>query len=168
MGKVRLTGTTSGFTEISAPAVAGNNTLTLPASGAGQLIATSDTGVISAPMMKTGAAGTGAGYVYDTGSNYIIWVGPGGGKVGMCWGEVTSSSSNFVTVTFPITFASSPSVTITDHEKSTFATESAFVFMLSGPATTISFQAQCVGHNSAGVGSNAARTGYYQATGLVA
>jgi hypothetical protein len=167
MGKVRLTGAVSGFTEIIAPDTAGNNTLTLPASGAGQLIATSDTGVISASMMKTGAAGTGAGYVYDAGSNYIIWVAPSGSKVGMCWGEVTSNTSNFVTVTFPITFASSPSVTVTDHDKGTFSTASAFVFMLSGPATTTSFLAQCVSHTSTGVGNIVNRTGYYQATGPV-
>lgn len=32
MSKVRLTGTTSGFTELTAPATAGNNTITLPSS----------------------------------------------------------------------------------------------------------------------------------------
>jgi hypothetical protein len=167
MGKVRLTGTTSGFTEISAPAVAGNNTLTLPASGAGQLIATSDTGVISAPMMKTGAAGTGAGYVYDSGSNYIIWVGPGGGKVGMCWGEYTSSATAFVVVTFPITFSVAPCVVLTDREKGTFATAYSYTHMLRQAATTTSFEVQAV-QDTGSVASNVARTGYYQATGPVA
>lgn len=45
MSKVRLTGTTSGFTEITAPATAGNNTITLPSSNgsANQLLKNSGT-----------------------------------------------------------------------------------------------------------------------------
>ena len=49
MSKVRLTGATSGYTEITAPAVAGNNTLTLPTgNGApGQVLQTNGSGALS-------------------------------------------------------------------------------------------------------------------------
>jgi hypothetical protein len=44
MSPVRLNGSTSGFTELSAPAVAGNNTLTLPSTTGGTLVASDSTG----------------------------------------------------------------------------------------------------------------------------
>jgi microcystin-dependent protein len=49
MSRVRLTGSTSGYVEITAPAVAGNNTVTLPSSNgtAGQSLVTDGSGVLS-------------------------------------------------------------------------------------------------------------------------
>jgi len=49
MSKLRLTGSTSGFTELTAPAVAGSNTLTLPTSNgtAGQFLQTNGSGALS-------------------------------------------------------------------------------------------------------------------------
>jgi len=50
MSKVRLTGATSGYTEIAAPAVAGNNTVTLPANS-GAVVTTGDTGTVTSAMI---------------------------------------------------------------------------------------------------------------------
>jgi len=49
MSKLRLTGSTSGFTELTAPAVAGSNTLTLPTGNgtAGQFLQTNGSGALS-------------------------------------------------------------------------------------------------------------------------
>jgi len=49
MSKLRLTGSTSGFTELTAPAVAGSNTLTLPTSNgsADQALVTNGSGTLS-------------------------------------------------------------------------------------------------------------------------
>jgi len=49
MSKLRLTGSTSGFTELTAPAVAGSNTLTLPTSNgtADQALITNGSGTLS-------------------------------------------------------------------------------------------------------------------------
>ena len=49
MSKVRLTGATSGYTEIAAPATAGNNTITLPSGSgtAGQVLQTNGSGTLS-------------------------------------------------------------------------------------------------------------------------
>jgi len=49
MSKLRLTGSTSGFTELTAPAVAGSNTLTLPTGNgsSGQVLSTNGSGVLS-------------------------------------------------------------------------------------------------------------------------
>ena len=49
MSKLRLTGSTSGFTELTEPAVAGSNTLTLPTGNgtAGQFLQTNGSGALS-------------------------------------------------------------------------------------------------------------------------
>jgi len=49
MSKLRLTGSTSGFTELTAPAVAGSNTLTLPTGNgsSGQVLSTNGSGALS-------------------------------------------------------------------------------------------------------------------------
>lgn len=44
---LRLNGSTSGFTEIDAPAVAGNNTLTLPTTANGSLVALDSSGKLA-------------------------------------------------------------------------------------------------------------------------
>ena len=50
---LRLNGSTSGFTEIDAPAVAGNNTLTLPSLAGGTLVATDATGSLGAAVVTS-------------------------------------------------------------------------------------------------------------------
>jgi hypothetical protein len=50
---LRLNGSTSGFTEIDAPAVAGNNTLTLPSLAGGTLVATDATGSLGAAVVSS-------------------------------------------------------------------------------------------------------------------
>jgi hypothetical protein len=54
MSKVRLTGATSGYTEITAPAVAGDNTITLPTGNgaAGQVLQTNGSGATSWETFK--------------------------------------------------------------------------------------------------------------------
>jgi hypothetical protein len=64
MGNVRLYGSTSGYTELAPPAVAGDNTLTLPANGFGKVLqvvsATYATNVstTSTSFVTTGLTGT--------------------------------------------------------------------------------------------------------------
>jgi len=55
MSKLRLTGSTSGFTELTAPAVAGSNTLTLPTGNgtAGQFLQTNGSGALSWATVST-------------------------------------------------------------------------------------------------------------------
>ncbi len=123
---LRINGATSGYTEIDAPAAAGNNTLTLPASGAGSLIATSDSGTVSTamlasdaitvPKLSAGAVGTGVGFVRDAGSNYIIWQAPNGTKVAQCWGADTTLASSYKTVVLPVAMANTNyAVTVTSY-----------------------------------------------------
>ena len=50
---LRLNGSTSGYTEIDAPAVAGNNTLTLPSLAGGTLVATDATGSLGAAVVTS-------------------------------------------------------------------------------------------------------------------
>jgi len=59
---LRLSGATSGYTEIQAPAVAGSNTLTLPTSNGsnGQVLTTNGSGTLS---FSTPAAGVSLGLV---------------------------------------------------------------------------------------------------------
>ena len=65
MSKVRLTGATSGYVELTAPAVAGSNTLILPGGNgtAGQVLQTNGTGALSwetfkGPVFRAGQVGT--------------------------------------------------------------------------------------------------------------
>jgi len=60
MSKLRLTGSTSGFTELTAPAVAGSNTLTLPTGNgtAGQFLQTNGSGALSFATVATGTQWT--------------------------------------------------------------------------------------------------------------
>lgn len=126
MSKVRLTGATSGFTEITTPAVAGNNTVTLPSSGTGSLIASSDTGTVSTamlasaaitvPKLSTAAAGTGVGFVRDASSDYVISQAPNGTKVAQCWGQGTTSASGYVTINLPVTMTNADyGITVTSY-----------------------------------------------------
>jgi hypothetical protein len=104
---VRLNGSTSGYTELSAPAVAGNNTLTFPVSNgaSGSVLSTNGAGILSWAAASVGASvqvftangtytptagkttflvfatGGGGGYgylVYDTQENLAVY-GEGGG-----------------------------------------------------------------------------------------
>ena len=58
---LRLNGSTSGYTEIDAPAVAANNTLTLPSLAGGTLVATDATGSLGAAVVSSLNGGPIAG-----------------------------------------------------------------------------------------------------------
>lgn len=62
---LRLNGATSGYTEIDAPATAGNNTLTLPAAGTGTLVDR-----VAAPATAT-SAGVAGQIAHDTSFFYV-------------------------------------------------------------------------------------------------
>jgi hypothetical protein len=77
MSKVRLTGTTSGFTELTAPAVAGSNTITLPTGNgsADQRLVTNGSGALSFTsdvMLAAGSAGSPSLY-FSGDTNTGIW-----------------------------------------------------------------------------------------------
>ena len=61
MASIKLTGDTSGEITIAAPAVAGTNTLTLPAN-TGNIITTGDSGTITQGMIGSGVASTGPAF----------------------------------------------------------------------------------------------------------
>ena len=94
MSKLKLTGGTSGFTELRAASVAGNNTITLPAN-AGSLVAVDGTGtaLVSAGMSAVGVI-TAASFV------------------GNVTGDVTgtASTASFATTSFGL--QGSPSITV--------------------------------------------------------
>jgi hypothetical protein len=77
MSKVRLTGTTSGFTELTAPAVAGSNTITLPTGNgsADQRLVTNGSGALSFTsdvMLAAGSAGSPSLY-FSGDTNTGMW-----------------------------------------------------------------------------------------------
>ena len=77
MSKVRLTGTTSGFTELTAPAVAGSNTITLPIGNgsADQRLVTNGSGALSFTsdvMLAAGSAGSPSLY-FSGDTNTGMW-----------------------------------------------------------------------------------------------
>ena len=77
MSKVRLTGTTSGFTELTAPAVAGSNTITLPSGNgtADQRLVTNGSGALSFTsdvMLAAGSAGSPSLY-FSGDTNTGMW-----------------------------------------------------------------------------------------------
>ena len=77
MSKVRLTGTTSGYTEITAPAVAGSNTITLPTGNgaADQRLVTDGSGALSFTsnvMLAAGSAGSPSLY-FSGDTNTGMW-----------------------------------------------------------------------------------------------
>ena len=74
MSKLRLTGSTSGYTEIQASAVAGDNTLNLPTTAGGTLLATDSSGnvnidsgtfYVDAANNRVGVGTTSPGYALD-------------------------------------------------------------------------------------------------------
>ena len=77
MSKVRLTGATSGYTEITAPAVAGSNTITLPTGNgaADQRLVTNGSGALSFTsnvMLAAGSAGSPSLY-FSGDTNTGMW-----------------------------------------------------------------------------------------------
>ena len=77
MSKVRLTGATSGYTELTAPAVAGSNTLTLPTGNgtADQRLVTNGSGALSFSsdvMLAAGSAGSPSLY-FSGDTNTGMW-----------------------------------------------------------------------------------------------
>jgi hypothetical protein len=77
MSKVRLTGATSGYTEIDAPAVAGSNTITLPTGNgaADQRLVTDGSGALSFTsdvMLAAGSAGSPSLY-FSGDTNTGMW-----------------------------------------------------------------------------------------------
>ena len=61
MADIVLTGNTSGAITVAAPAVAGTNTLTLPAN-TGNIVTTGDSSTITQGMIASGVAGTGPSF----------------------------------------------------------------------------------------------------------
>ena len=101
MSSIKLKGSTSGDITISAPAVAGTNTLTLPAE-TGNII-TDSSGTVLRDAAKTLSQNG-----YQKFSNgYTIQ-----------WGKHTSSSSSF-TVTYPVAFSTVYSVVLTPFDTGT-------------------------------------------------
>lgn len=101
MASIKLTGDTSGEITLSAPAVAGTNTLTLPAE-TGNII-TDSSGTVLRDAAKTLSQNG-----YQKFSNgYTIQ-----------WGKHTSSSSSF-TVTYPVAFSTVYSVVLTPFDTGT-------------------------------------------------
>ena len=89
MSKVRLTGTTSGFTELTAPAVAGSNTITLPSGNgtADQRLVTNGSGALSFTsdvMLAAGSAGSPS--LYFSGDTNTGIYSPGADQVGISTG----------------------------------------------------------------------------------
>jgi hypothetical protein len=89
MSKVRLTGTTSGFTELTAPAVAGSNTITLPSGNgtADQRLVTDGSGALSFTsdvMLAAGSAGSPS--LYFSGDTNTGIYSPGADQVGISTG----------------------------------------------------------------------------------
>jgi hypothetical protein len=89
MSKVRLTGTTSGFTELTAPAVAGSNTITLPTGNgtADQRLVTDGSGALSFTsdvMLAAGSAGSPS--LYFSGDTNTGIYSPGADQVGISTG----------------------------------------------------------------------------------
>jgi len=102
MSKLRLTGSTSGFTELTAPAVAGSNTLTLPTGNGsnGQVLSTNGSGALSwigagkiLQVVSTTKTDTFSSSV--TAGNYVD-------VTGLSVSITPSSSSNKVLVFFSI------------------------------------------------------------------
>jgi len=101
LASIKLTGDTSGEITISAPAVAGTNTLTLPAETGN--IVTDSSGTVLRDAAKTLSQNG-----YQKFSNgYTIQ-----------WGKHTSSSSSF-TVTYPVAFTTAYSIAITPFDTAT-------------------------------------------------
>jgi len=101
MASIKLTGDTSGEITISAPAVAGTHTLTLPTETGN--IVTDSSGTVLRDAAKTLSQNG-----YQKFSNgYTIQ-----------WGKHTSSSSSF-TVTYPVAFSTVYSIAITPFDTGT-------------------------------------------------
>ena len=64
MGNLVLNGSTSGGITISPPAVAGSNTISLPAN-TGTIITTASTGVVTQSMLASNIAGNGPAFAYQ-------------------------------------------------------------------------------------------------------
>jgi hypothetical protein len=100
MADIVLNGDTSGAITVSAPAVAGTNTLTLPAS-TGTVITTGDSATVTQGMIGSGVAGTGPAFsAYASSSGTItsdVWT-----KVPINT-EGFDTNSNFDTGTYRFT-----------------------------------------------------------------
>ena len=70
MASIKLQGSTSGEITISAPAVAGTNTLTLPAN-TGNIVTTGDSGTITQGMIGTNVVGKGPAFSAYAGSGNV-------------------------------------------------------------------------------------------------
>jgi len=98
MSKLRLTGSTSGFTELTAPAVAGSNTLTLPTGNgtAGQYLQTNGSGALSFATLPTGASWTTVNTAASSSSGTVEFTGLPGNEIDQLifsWNNLNSTSN---------------------------------------------------------------------------
>lgn len=122
------------------------------------------TGAVTAAKLSTGAAGTGVGFIYDSGSNYIIFKTFVDTKFAVCWGTGTTSATAFVSVTFPVTFSSTPYFNCADTNRTAFNTT--IILTHFGNLTTTG--ADIINVTDSGTPVNNARTFNWFAFGPVA
>jgi len=68
---IKLNGSTSGSVTVQAPAIAGTNTLTLPAT-TGNIISSADTGTVTQTMLGTNVAGNGPAFSAYLATNQTV------------------------------------------------------------------------------------------------
>jgi hypothetical protein len=117
MSSVIISGDTSGAITLAAPAVAGTNTITLPAN-TGTVITTASTAAITQAMLSTAASSIGVGqtwtdvtssraigttYTNSTGKPIMVIISGQGAGVNGLWGVTLNSAVSFYT---PSTYTS--------------------------------------------------------------
>jgi len=90
MSAIQLNGATSGSVTLTPPAVAGTNTLTLPAK-TGNIITSADSGTVTQTMLGTNVAGNGPAFSAYLGSNQSI--------LSSQWTKITINTKEFDTTT---------------------------------------------------------------------
>lgn len=102
MASIKLQGSTSGEITISAPAVAGTNTLTLPAN-TGNIVTTGDSATVTQGMIGSGVAGTGPAFSAYANAGQTL---TSGVATKLLYGvEEFDTNSNFASSTFTPTVA---------------------------------------------------------------
>lgn len=117
---------------------------------------------------KDGADGSNG--AAEIGAGFAILQGAGTARVMACWGSVTSNRDDYVRVVFPRSFSAPPVMVVSDAIKSTFATESAFVWHLRAVPDVAGADVQCIAVNGGGLDNapQSGRVGCWIAWGAVA